>query len=778
MSISRLIKILVVIFVVLASLNVTFSLVASHANHRLLDAVEQSRRLDLAVNDLQVASMDLSRWAGAFAVTGNLQEYQHYQDEILEVQRREQAVITFQELNAPSNEQNLIQQALNYSNDLALIEYQAINAALEGNRSLATFLMFGDTYEDGRIQIVQTLNYLATLVEERTQIYQEDAQASATFFERLAIISSILFVFTSIFGIVIIFRKVYPLRKLVQLAQDVAKGNESSNIDLSNISNDEIGQVTKAFADIIDTLNIMLDNFRRTEYALHHGDLLYRLKDSRLEGNFAEILKSANNAFEEFTIRYDQLTDPFIMVDNDFKILYTNSVINRFTENEDRNVLGMHINEFLNGDLANHPATVKAFREKTLQTGIEIQLQLNPNQLFDLEYNCVPFLADGDVVCALVLFTNITHIRDIQRNSEKLNIYRHDRTEKLTNTITAAFEKGNLDVKIPKSPHDDDTAEIAEELDYMEKVVKKSTGIIKSYIIEINAVLHEIANNNFDIRIKREYIGDFGSIKDSIGMIIDSISELVNEIQIATAQVESGAEHISQSNYNLTTSFELQTAAISEVRNAIDILTDKTQKSAQDLQSAEEFSQQVRKAANIGAKHMEDMATTMEEIKQSSSEVVKVANIIEGIAFQTNLLSLNASIEATRAGEHGKGFAVVAEEVRNLAARSAKAARDTSEMIMNSIAHVDEGVAKSVQTNEALHTIVEMMDNASTVMTNITNVSCEQANEITRIQNSMETVYNGILVDSASAQNNASVSEELSTQASVLRALVSRFKIK
>ena len=792
MNISLLIKILTALFVVLASMNVSFTMLASHANNRLQYAAEQRFRLSLAVNDLQNASMDLTRWARSFAVTGNQQDYQYYMYEIFTAQRREQAVVVFEELNAPQFEQNLMQSALYLSNTLAILEEQAIDSASEGNRSLATFLMFGPDYENVRVSIMATLDQLNTTVNERTRLYQQEAYASASFFEGMAVVSSIMFALVSVIGVFIIFKKIYPLRNLVQLARSVAKGtsilndnpgdknsnNKSSYIDISNISNDEIGQVTKAFADIVQTLNIMLDNFREAENALKHGNLLYKLQDPRLEGNFAEILKSANNAFDEFTVSYDQLTEPFIMMDKNFKVQYVNSIIKQFTCTENKNVIGMHINEFLNGDLSGHPTTARAFKEKTPQTCKELKLQLNPNQLYDFEYSCVPFCVNDDVVCALVIFGNITYIKEVQKQTEKLNIYRQDRTEKLTNTIIAAFEKANLDVKISESPHDEDTEEIAQELNNVERVVQKSTSIIKSYILEITAVLHQIANNNFDINIKREYIGSFGSIKDSIGMITDSVSELVKEIQGATAQVESGAEYISQSTNELMNSFELQASAMGEVRQAVNILTDKTQKSTQDLQSAGEFTEQVRKAANIGAKHMEDMASTMEEIKLSSAEIAKVANMIEGIAFQTNLLALNASIEAARSGEHGKGFSVVAEEVRNLAQRSAKSARDTTEMIKKSLSCVDEGVAKSVQTTEALQTIVEMMDNATEVMTNITFVSGEQAKEISRIQNSMETVYRGISEDSASAQTNAATSEELSNQATVLRSLVGRFKIR
>jgi len=225
------------------------------------------------------------------------------------------------------------------------------------------------------------------------------------------------------------------------------------------------------------------------------------------------------------------------------------------------------------------------------------------------------------------------------------------------------------------------------------------------------------------------------------------------------------------------TSFEEQASAMSEVREAVDILTDKTQKNAADAKSANELSEQVQVVANIGSQYMRDMSEVMEEIKLSSAEIAEVASIIETIALQTNLLAINASVEAARAGEHGRGFSVVADEVRNLAGRSAKAARETAEMISKSLSRVDEGVAKSIETTEALQKIVKVTVNVTDVISNIADASNEQAEEIIKIQNNMEAIHRNASDNTSAVQSNASISEELSSQANMLMSLVDRFKI-
>jgi len=573
----------------------------------------------------------------------------------------------------------------------------------------------------------------------------------------------------------VIYVSLRPLEGLAEMAAEVAKGN--TNIEFNIKNNDEIGRVSRAFLGIVESLDILEEGFKRGLSAYKHGDIIYRMEDSRLEGAFANVLKRANDISDEFLYSFEELSEPFIYVDEECKIYYANKRIKELTRTVGRDVVGMHLNELLNGNVSGHPRIVKAYSEGTPQTIQDIQLQLNPEQLLNFQMGITPFFVDEKVACLMIFMVDTTEIIEMQAHTEKLNAYRNERTAKLTDTIVGAFEQGNLAISITKSDFDQDTKEIAKEQDAVEAIVQKATGTIKSYVDEITAVLHAFSENTFDARINRQYIGDFGSIRDSIGMITESIGALVREIQAASSQVETGTGQISQSTQELMLGFDQQNSVLSEVREAINTLTETTQKNAKAAKSANDLSLQVQEAASSGRKNMSFLTEAMDEIKESSAEISKVVAIIENIAFQTNLLALNASVEAARAGEHGKGFSVVAEEVRNLAGRSDEAAKDASEMLTKSLTSVEAGASRTEQTSEVLGNIADFTANVAEAIANISQSSSDQTDEISRIQASVDSLYNSASGNSDIVQSNASVSRELSSQASQLRTLIERFKV-
>ncbi len=308
--------------------------------------------------------------------------------------------------------------------------------------------------------------------------------------------------------------------------------------------------------------------------------------------------------------------------------------------------------------------------------------------------------------------------------------------------------------------------------------MNQTIAFLKRYVDEITHTLEQLGLGNLDQQITSEYLGDFIAIKLALNEITTTLSNTMSDINIAAGQVEIGSQQISAGGQALSQGTTEQASSIQELTASIEEVASETKKNAVHANEANELAQKVRTNAEVGNDQMNTMVAAMVDINESSKNISKIIKVIDDIAFQTNILSLNAAVEAARAGQHGKGFAVVAEEVRSLAARSAEAAKETTSLIEGSIEKVETGTRIANQTEVSLKEILNEIEKVTGLVGDIAQASNEQATEIAQITQGIEQVSQVVQTNSATAEESAAASEELSGQAEMLKQMVGAFKLK
>lgn len=272
------------------------------------------------------------------------------------------------------------------------------------------------------------------------------------------------------------------------------------------------------------------------------------------------------------------------------------------------------------------------------------------------------------------------------------------------------------------------------------------------------------------------------SEKDTLGKalltMIASLNNMVSELNFSAAQVDSGSRQIADSSVALSQGATEQAAAIQEISSSMTQISSQTKTNAENAAQANTLAKAAHEAVRNGIQQMEEMVSSMDAISESSNEIGKIIKTIDDIAFQTNLLALNAAVEAARAGKHGKGFAVVAQEVRSLAARSAKAARETTDMIEKSIKKVKDGNQTAGKTSEALEKINTGVTQVTDLVGEIAAASSEQAQGIAQVNKGLQQVDNVTQSNTANAEETSSAAETLSAQAAQVHHLLSRFRVQ
>ena len=333
------------------------------------------------------------------------------------------------------------------------------------------------------------------------------------------------------------------------------------------------------------------------------------------------------------------------------------------------------------------------------------------------------------------------------------------------------FSEGNYSSEFAIAENDSDIGQLAAAINSSKKLLRKMTE-------ELAWLLDQIAQGNVSFYINLEYVGEFKAIKTAMNTILDENNKEFRRIRGSSDSISAAADEVSDASVKVAQGGQEQSESIAQLSDSVADISKKINDNAANAQTASTYSQKAALSLEKGSREMEAMLEAMREIEDTSREINKIIRTIEDIAFETNILSLNAAVEAASAGEAGKGFGVVAEQVRILAGTVAEAVQNTTNLIETSIEAVNKGVQHATATASTMKDIVEDSQRSNDAVVEIAAAATEEKEAVQTISTQVQRIESVISSNNAVAEQSAASAEELASQASMLRQIMERYQLR
>lgn len=476
-----------------------------------------------------------------------------------------------------------------------------------------------------------------------------------------------------------------------------------------------------------------------------------------------EISTEVFNELDMSTLGYENVF--FDVLDNQNNFVYSNN-----PDAKGKN-LGDLIGQKYNDMLVEKMQSKEAFFQRDGQVRYYVPLQIEGVDWWVQTAMTIPHFDQekNQLLFALILSEVIIFIL-----VQIINFVRISNALKPLKKISEAGKEvagGNFDVEI-HYPQQDEIGELS-------RSISEVIGRSKKIVFDLRDRLDAMAGGNFTENLEsEEYVGDYAPLLESLKHIQEDMNRTLQEVHASSVQVLSSAEQVNTGAQSLSQGATEQASSIEELSANMQDISQSIQASTKTAGDAYKLQGEAGVAVLQSNEKMEEMRKAMDDITAKSNEISKIIKTIDDIAFQTNILSLNAAIEAARAGAAGKGFAVVADEVGNLAQKSAKAAQNTGLLIEETIEAVEKGAKITEETAESLNSVSKSTEEVNTLIEKISAASSKDLEGITSLNQGLQQISSVVQANSATAEQSAAASEELTGQANKMNELVERFQLK